>query len=112
MTEYANQLAEIKELLNELTEYSYPNGYTLQRLLKRYDNIVEQLYYINNEKFQCSVETVGVLEYYMGQIFSPKIPGIKKKSIYLTAKYILKTSINLDLNNYYQYILFDKIIYN
>lgn len=112
MTEYVSQLAELKNRLDNLTEYSYSNGNTLQSLLQRYDSIVVHLYCINNEKFQCSVETIGVLEYYMGQICSPKISGVKKKSIYHTAKYILKTSINLDLTNYYQHVLLDKIIYN
>jgi hypothetical protein len=112
MTEYINQLNELSELLNDLAEYSHPNGFMLQSLLQRYDTVVEHLYCINNDKFQTSVETIGILEYYIGQIFSPKVSGIKKKSIYSAAKYILKASIYLDLKKYKQYLLLDKIIYN
>jgi hypothetical protein len=112
MTEYVNLLNELNELLNDSAEYSHSNGCMLQSLLKRYDAVVEHLYCINNDKFQASVETIGMLEYYISQIFSPKVSGIKKKSIYLTAKYVLKTSISLDLRNYKKHLLLDTIIYN
>jgi hypothetical protein len=112
MTEYVNQLNELNQLLNDLAEYSPTNGYMLQCLLKRYDAVIEHLYCINNNKFQASVETIGILEQCISQIFSQTVPGTKKKSIYLTAKYILKTSIYIDLRNYKQHLLLDNIIYN
>ena len=112
MTEYVNQLNELNELLNDLADYSHPNSYMLQSLLRRYDVIVEHLYCISNHKFQASVETIGLLEYCIGQILSPKVSGVKKKNFYLTAKYILKTSIYLDLKKYKQHILLDKLFYN
>ncbi|MDN3551358.1 hypothetical protein [Mucilaginibacter aquaedulcis] len=112
MTEYVNQLNELNELLNDLVEYSPSNSYLLQCLLKRYDAVIEQLYCMSNSKFQASVETIGILEQCISQIFSKTVSGNKKKSIYLTAKHILKTSIYIDLRNYKQHLLLDHIIYN
>ena len=112
MTEYVDQLNELNDMLNDLVEYSPSNSYLLQCLLKRYDAVIEHLYCMNNSKFQASVETIGILEQCISQIFSKTVPGTKKKSIYITAKYILRTSIYIDLRNYKQHLLLDHIIYN
>ncbi|MEN0055849.1 MAG: hypothetical protein AAGC65_19375 [Mucilaginibacter sp.] len=112
MTEYVDQLNELNDLLNDLVEYSPTNGYLLQCLLKKYDAVIEHLYGLSNSKFQASVETIGILEHCINQIFSKKVTGTQKKSIYITAKYILKTSIYIDLRNYKQHLLLDHIIYN
>jgi hypothetical protein len=112
MTEYVTQLNELNELLNDLEEYSQSNSYMLQSLLKLYDGVVEHLYCINNDKFQASVETIGMLEYCISQILSPKVSETQKKIIYRAAKYMLRISIYLDLKKYKKHILLDKLIYN
>jgi hypothetical protein len=112
MTDYLEELNELKVLFNDLDNYSRVNSYVLQILLERYDGVVEQLYSLNSKVFRSSFETIIEAENDLSYMINDKIPSFKRKMLFEKNKFKLKAAVNNDVSRYEHYKLIEQIVYN
>ncbi|MBB6107459.1 NAD(+)/NADH kinase [Mucilaginibacter lappiensis] len=112
MLDYIDELNELKELFDDLGNYSKINAYMLQVLLERYDGVVEQLYCINDQVFRSSVATIIEAENELSVLMNDELPSVKKKLIFEINKFKLKIAVNSDLSRYGHYKMIQQINYN
>ncbi|MDR6941510.1 hypothetical protein [Mucilaginibacter pocheonensis] len=112
MLDYLAELNELKDLFNDLGNYSKTNAFMLQILFERYDGVIGQLYNINNKMFKSSVDIITEIENDLNILGGTEIPSFKKKMLFEKNKFKLKIAVYKDIGKYGHCKMIEQIIYN
>jgi cobalamin biosynthesis Co2+ chelatase CbiK len=112
MLVYDLEFAQIKDCLNSLNGYSDANIKLLEILLNRYEEVIQDLYAIDGDFFQSSLETVSDLELEFHLLETEHGPVLLMKALFEDYRRRLIITINYETNRYEHFKLIRNINYN
>lgn len=104
MDDIESELIETRGQLNHLRLFSEANAVLLQRILERYDGIVEQLFDLNKVLYLQSSKNISFVEPKMNLLFLLTTSIKNKRNNFNKSKFRLLLSVNEDINNYGLYL--------
>jgi hypothetical protein len=104
MDDIESELIETRVQLNHLKLFSKANAVLLQRILERYDGIVEQLFDLNKVLYLQSSKNISFVEPKMNLLFLLTTSIKNKRNNFNKSKFRLLLSVNEDINNYGLYL--------
>ena len=104
MDDIESELIETRVQLNHLRLFSKANAVLLQRILERYDGIVEQLFDLNKVLYLQSSKNISFVEPKMNLLFLLTTSIKNKRNNFNKSKFRLLLSVNEDINNYGLYL--------
>jgi hypothetical protein len=112
MIDYKMELASIKKCIEVLSDYSPDNIKQMEILLNRYNDIIQNLYCLNKNYFQSTVDSLSDLEVEMNLFESDDTQMPLMKCLFEHYKSQFNFTLNIDINRYEHYKLIENIIYN
>jgi len=112
MLVYDLEFDQIKDCLSSLNGYSDANIKLLEILLNRYEDVIQDLYAIDGEFFQSSLETFSDLEVEFHLLETEHGPVLLMKALFEDYRYRLNATINYEIDRYEHFKLIRNINYN
>jgi len=94
------ELSQTRFELNRLRLFSAANAILLQRILERYDGVVEQLFDLDQILYLQSTKNISFVEPKMNLLFLSTTSTKNKEYNYNQSKFRLLLSVNDDISNY------------
>jgi hypothetical protein len=112
MLVYDLEFDQIKDCLSSLNGYSDANIKLLEILLNRYEDVIQDLYAIDDVFFHSSLETISDLEVELHLLETEHGPVLLMKFLFEDYRRRLIITINYEINRYEHFKLIRNINYN